>query len=59
MMKDLEALFTPAVTEVFTMMLNYPVVEVKPGANDAIPKIKARHKIKALLLMIPPPFPGI
>jgi len=38
MMKDLEALFTPAVTEVFTMMLNYPVVEVKMGANDAIPK---------------------
>ena len=37
MMKDLEALFSPAVTEVFTTMLDYPTIEVNLESPDAIP----------------------
>ena len=38
MMKDLEALFSPAVTEVFTTMLNYPALEVTLESQGIIPK---------------------
>lgn len=48
MMKDLEALFSPAATEVFTTMLSYPSLEVKLETQDNIPANGELHLASAV-----------
>jgi chemotaxis protein CheX len=48
MMKDLEALFSPAVTEVFTTMLNYPSLDVRLETQNAVPANGELHLASAV-----------
>lgn len=48
MIKDLEALFSPAVTEVFTTMLNYSKLEVQVVPPDSVPTNGETHLASAV-----------